>query len=50
MEVSMKKEKARPCGSGNKYACHLIKHLQIGFLKIAGNSFVSLKEEALWKA
>jgi len=31
----MKKEKARPCSSGNK---------------IAGNIFVSLKEVAIWKA
>jgi len=46
----MKKEKARPCNSGNKYACHLIKHLQMGFLKTVGNSFVSLKEVQLWNA
>jgi len=42
--------KARPCCGGNKYACHLIKHLQMGFLIIAGNIFVSLKEVVVWNA
>jgi len=46
----MKEERVKPCGGGNKYARHLIKHLQMGFLIIAGNNFVSLKEVVLWKA
>jgi hypothetical protein len=50
MEVSMKKRRLNPAQAANKYACHLIKHLQMGFLIIAGNSFVSLKEGLLWKA
>ncbi|MDR2554992.1 MAG: hypothetical protein LBC64_06140 [Fibromonadaceae bacterium] len=45
----MKKERVRPYSGGNKYACHLIKHLQMGFLIIAGNNFVFLKEVLLWK-
>jgi hypothetical protein len=40
--------KVRPCSGGNKYACHLIKPLQMGFLIIAGNIFVSLKEVVVW--
>ncbi|MDR2555979.1 MAG: hypothetical protein LBC64_11225 [Fibromonadaceae bacterium] len=46
----MKRERVKPCSGGNKYACHLIKHLQMGFLIIAGNNFVFLKEVPIWKA
>jgi len=38
----MKKERVNLAVVANKCACHLVKHLQMGFLIIAGNNFVYL--------